>query len=114
MLSEEAEEEKGAYRVSVTLSKKDVEWMQKQVDEGEYTSMAEVVRECVRTVRTGGRREGIRIPVGPIPSQVITIPTEVAMEQPSVVSDIMERLDQISTTTFPLKQQKKEEKKESQ
>jgi len=93
VLSEE-EEEKGAYRVSVTFSKKDAEWMQKQVDEGEYTSIAEVVRECVRNVRTGGRREGIRIPVGPElgaePGQEIVIPTEIATQQPDVVKTVIE------------------------
>lgn len=89
-----SEKEKGAYRVTVTFPKKDAEWMQKQVDDGEYTSIAEVVRECVRTARTGGRREGVRIPTGPpFPGQEVVIPTEVAVETPEIISTIMEKIE---------------------
>ena len=105
------EEEKEAYRVTVTFPKKDAEWMQKQIDEGEYTSIAEVVRECVRSVRTGGRREGIRIPTG-IPGQEVIIPTEVAMEHPDVVSSITDRIEDLSAFVPMLRRKKKKEKEE--
>lgn len=68
-------EEKG-FRVTVTFPKKDAEWLQGEVDKGEYTSLAEVVRMCVRTMRTGGVGVTIKDPRG----EAITIPREVAME----------------------------------
>ena len=67
-----SEEEKGT-RISVTFPKKDADWIQEQVDSGEYTSLAEVVRMCVRTLRAGGA--GITID-----DAGIKIPTEVAVE----------------------------------
>lgn len=104
-----SEEEKGPYRVTVTFPKKDAGWMQKQVDDGEYTSIAEVVRECVRSARTGGRREGVRIPTGPpFPGQEVVIPTEVAMENPEIVSSIMEKIE----TRAGKQAMKEEEEKE--
>ena len=90
MLSEE--EEKGI-RVSVTFPKKDADWIQEQVDGGEYTSLAEVVRMCVRTMRTGG--PGVALKVGPR-GEGLTIPTEVAVEalkNPEAIKSLFEALD---------------------
>ena len=80
-----SEEEKGI-RVSVTFPKKDAEWLQEQVEQGEYTSLAEVVRMCVRTLRAGG----VGITIG---DAGIKIPTEVAVEaikNPSILQKLLE------------------------
>ena len=50
---ESVKETQGPVRVTVGFPKKDIEWMQRQVEEGEYSTLAEVARMCVRTVRTG-------------------------------------------------------------
>jgi len=87
-LSEKEEEEKGI-RVSVTFPKKDADWLQEQVEKGEYTSLAEVVRMCVRTMRAGGPG----ISVGP---QGLTIPTEVALEAVKNPEMLMHLLESIT------------------
>jgi len=69
------EEEKGI-RITVTFPPKDAEWLQKQVESGEFTSLAEVVRMCVRTMRTGG--PGVILRIGP--GQEVIVPRDVALE----------------------------------
>ncbi len=79
-----SEEEKGS-RISVTFPKNDADLLQNQVDKGEYTSLAEVVRMCVRTTRTG--EKGLSI--GP---HGLNIPTEVAVEairKPEIMQNIL-------------------------
>ncbi len=71
-----SEEEEKGIRVSVTFPKMDAEWLQEQVEQGEYTSLAEVVRMCVRTMRAGGPGISLRGMRG----EGVTIPTEVAVE----------------------------------
>jgi len=84
------EEEKGI-RVTVTFPKKDAEWLQNQVESGEFVSLAEVVRMCVRTMRTGGPGVVIRDHAG----AGITIPKDVmdkVLENPDLVKQLVEAM----------------------
>jgi len=88
-----SEEEEKGIRVSVTFPKMDAEWLQEQVEKGDYTSLAEVVRMCVRTMRAGG--PGISLRVSPREGGGLTIPTEVALEaikNPEILMHLLESL----------------------
>lgn len=86
-----SEEEGKGMRISVTFPSKDAEWLQQQVEKGNYTSLAEVIRMCVRTMRGGGPGVSVR-------PQGVTIPTEVALEAVKKPERFMHLLESLSAT----------------